>query len=90
MFYVGLPVIIVILNFFQIFLHICKFLDGKQIIDSLKCVCHRFYEILSDDAVWRAWMKERWPELPTSNICYKGTFSQKFNSQPNNLIVFTH
>ncbi|XP_046661910.1 F-box/WD repeat-containing protein 9-like [Homalodisca vitripennis] len=55
----------------EVFLHICTFLDGKELIKTLKIVCRSFYEILSDDEVWRSWLKNRWPELPTSNVCYK-------------------
>ncbi|XP_054278171.1 F-box/WD repeat-containing protein 9-like [Macrosteles quadrilineatus] len=55
----------------EVFLHICSFLDGKELTGSLKYVCKSFYEILTDDSTWRTWLKHRWPDFPTGNLCYK-------------------
>lgn len=47
----------------EVFLHICSFLNAKTILSSLRLVCKRLYDILSDEIVWRTWIKQRWPSL---------------------------
>lgn len=43
----------------EIFLHICSFLEVKDIILTLSRVCRRFHEILGDETIWKCWIAKR-------------------------------
>jgi hypothetical protein len=38
---------------FQVFLHICSFLEASTLVHSLSLVCKQFYLILKDDSLWK-------------------------------------
>lgn len=47
---------------FQIFLHICSFLEASTLVHSLSLVCKQFYLILKDDSLWKARINHIWPD----------------------------
>lgn len=52
----------IILNvkiFFQIFLHICSFLDTIS-LNNLNFVCKYIHTILADQSIWRSRLRKRW------------------------------
>lgn len=52
----------------EIFLHICSFLEVKDMVLTLSRVCRRFHEILSDETIWKCWIakrfRSRYPIVP--------------------------
>lgn len=55
----------------ELFLHICSFLEVKDLVLALSKVCKRFHEILSDENIWKSWIAKRWncryPMIPFDN-----------------------
>lgn len=47
---------------FQIFLHICSFLEASTLVHGLSLVCKQFYLILKDDSLWKARINHIWPD----------------------------
>lgn len=44
----------------EVFLHICSFLEVRDMVLTLGRVCKRFHEILSDEIIWKSWIVRRW------------------------------
>lgn len=55
----------------EVFLHICSFLEVRDMVLTLSRVCKRFHEILSDENIWKSWIAKRWncryPIVPIEN-----------------------
>ncbi|KAL7294687.1 hypothetical protein TKK_0011989 [Trichogramma kaykai] len=47
----------------EVFLHICSFLDECTLIHSLSLTCKQFHQILNDDSIWRARIRQTWPNV---------------------------
>lgn len=47
---------------FQIFLHICSFLEASTLVHGLSLVCKQFYLILKDDSLWKTRINHLWPD----------------------------
>lgn len=43
----------------EIFLHICSFLEVKDMVLTLSRVCRRFHSILGDETIWKCWIAKR-------------------------------
>jgi len=46
----------------EILLHICYFLEAKEIMDSLSNVCVMFNELFNRDTYWKTRICKRWPK----------------------------
>ncbi|OAD56971.1 F-box/WD repeat-containing protein 9, partial [Eufriesea mexicana] len=46
---------------FQIFLHICLFLDTSTLVHGLSLVCKQFHQILNDNSLWKMRISKIWP-----------------------------
>ncbi|KZC06275.1 F-box/WD repeat-containing protein 9, partial [Dufourea novaeangliae] len=46
---------------FQIFLHICSFLDASTLVRGLSLVCKQFHEILNDGSLWKVRISHMYP-----------------------------
>jgi len=47
---------------FQIFLHICSFLEAPTLIRCLSLVCKQFHLILKDEFFWKTRINHMWPD----------------------------
>lgn len=67
---------------FQIFLHICSYLEAKFVICNLRLVCKSFNDIISDDSIWKSRIAKlldgRYPSLPGRYILTVGKIDISF------------